>query len=569
MINPSARRVSGLACTGRRSIDELLETPSDSERVGHGDQETMATTLLGLLVLLLGSTAVSAAEPSYCNRYADSAIRQYKDAISAGIPGLTPPVWQDDRAVHYGWCLLVSNAEVDAGYRLRQDVLDRYGAPAPGGGAAPRVEPVAMEKLELNPAAVLKTTKQVFCEEYAKTAVTHEGENQARRCKYAGPAWSADYEHHFQWCMRGDNEQQAQRGQDARNQELARCRNGKEVGGAIAAPLPDLDPRIPDIVERWAPVIYQDVDGSFWQADMITSVDYDGNWNGADNTSNLHGTYAVVPAVLYYSLVSTASHDLIGYYLYHAEDTTGLSGGGGHEHDFEGILVAINRKSRQPDALLSNVHGHYVAYIGAGASAPTIIKRSDKYGDPLEELRFVPSSKAPGLRDLGIGVEANTHAVWGRWNSRCVLGGAGEGGGGCDASHGGDGIRYFYGARADVPTRSGQYPDWPSYSYRLEDIQGLWQRALQPKTCGQGQPEATFACQLVDGWSVPWDTMNSSGKDTGDLPWAWGIDRVIGHACQGPSMLLDPAAILTRWFAWQSFSAAYTSNPYLQGLSCN
>ena len=97
----------------------------------------------------------------------------------------------------------------------------------------------------------------------------------------------------------------------------------------------------------------------------------------------------------------------------------------------------------------------------------------------------------------------------------------------------------------------------------------MWQWAFDPKSCGQDQPTATFACQVVAGWTVPWDKMNSKGTDSGDLPWAWGLDGIIDHTCQGPSVLLDPAAIFLHWFQWPSFEPGYTLNPYAARLKCN
>jgi hypothetical protein len=289
-----------------------------------------------------------------------------------------------------------------------------------------------------------------------------------------------------------------------------------------------------------------------------------------DNSANL-GWKLSVPANVYYSIVVTRTHYIVGYYLYHAKDTTPWHRGG-HEHDMEGVLLAIERRRHQLDVVLTNVHGRYVPYLRPHtARRPAIRRRSGDYGDDIEILTMLRGEFS--VPTLAIGVEAETHAVWGRWNTRCVLGGAGTGGGGCDTSHGGDGLRMTYAGRADQITKADiqQYPNWKKRSYALRDIRDLWTRALRPElppnpaaTCGQSGSQATFACQSM----YPWDVLNASGEDKGDMPWVWGTGGVIDHACREASWALDPAAILADWFAWGTFSLGYDVNRFRDELAC-
>lgn len=332
---------------------------------------------------------------------------------------------------------------------------------------------------------------------------------------------------------------------------------------------------IPDVVERWAPIIYQDIDQDNTGADYITSVDFDGNWRGSDNAA--HWSSYPLPGVVYYSLVRGGRHDFIGYYFYHAEDTTGFLGGGGHEHDFEGIMVTVNRCTNQVDSLVANQHGNYIPYVAASnQSWPNGVRiktaTNEDYGleafFTLQERHFSVSGVEHTYETLAVGVEANTHAVWGMWYSFCVVGPAGRAGWGCDNSHGGDGIIYSYDDYPQVPDQPLlQYPNWPTNSYALVDIAGLWDFAHLDTSCGQDGDTHLYRCE----GTTPWDTLNGADTDAGNLPWTWGVSGVIGHVCDAPSMLLDPAAILDAYFEYPpgDYSPSYLSNRYAATSTCS
>jgi hypothetical protein len=324
----------------------------------------------------------------------------------------------------------------------------------------------------------------------------------------------------------------------------------------------DLNPDIPDIAERWAPVIFHDTDAEDQAADHITMVEFDGNWNGADNAAN-RSRYPL-PGVVYYSLVRTDSHTFLGYYFYHAK-----SNNGGHEHDFEGVVVALNRSTGMLEALLANVHGPYVPYVAPWDVWRIRIKKQHQngYRDQLDFTllrRYPISSGLTYAYDaLAVGVEANTHAVWGRWHNKCVIGSQGSPSG-CDDTHGGDGVVYVYKDKAEVPVAFEQFPKWGEYGYEMRDIKDLWHKAQDPVYCGQTENTAIFACQSA----MPWDVFNSEGDDAGDLPWVWGIDHVNDHLSDGPNILLNPAEIFLEWFEFppSTFSSVYQYQPYIVSL---
>lgn len=326
----------------------------------------------------------------------------------------------------------------------------------------------------------------------------------------------------------------------------------------------NMNPDVPDIVERWAPVIFHDTDADDQSADLITAVDFDGNWLGADNAAN-RGRFPL-PGVVYYSMARTATHTFLGYYFYHAK-----SNNGGHEHDFEGVVAALNNSTGQIEAVLANVHGPYVPYVSPWDVRHIKIKKKHQggYRDQLDFSllrRYPRSTGLPYAYDaLAVGVEANTHAVWGRWHNKCVIGPQGSPSG-CDDSHGGDGIIYVYKNAAEVPVAFNQYPNWTEYGYALRDVKDLWDKAQDPAFCGQSGNTAIFACQS----RAPWDVFNSSGGDAGDLPWVWGTNQVIGHVCDGANILLTPAEIFLDWFEFlpDTFSMVYVYQPYTMSNPC-
>ena len=96
------------------------------KKQGNIDTRQWYKTLISFTAILICMTFINtshAADKDYCERYADNAIKQYSEAQKAGIPDLNPPVWQNNRAVHFGWCLTVSKEQADKGYRMRQDIL--------------------------------------------------------------------------------------------------------------------------------------------------------------------------------------------------------------------------------------------------------------------------------------------------------------------------------------------------------------------------------------------------------------------------------------------------------------
>jgi len=62
----------------------------------------------------------------FCEAYAKTAVAQFNDAIANNLPGIVPPVWSNNSANHYNWCLEVPKENANQGTALRQEHLDRY-----------------------------------------------------------------------------------------------------------------------------------------------------------------------------------------------------------------------------------------------------------------------------------------------------------------------------------------------------------------------------------------------------------------------------------------------------------
>lgn len=75
-----------------------------------------------------GATAVKEIEDHsvFCREYAATAVAQYNSATSQKLPGIAPPVWSNDYALHYNWCLRVPRENARQGSSMRQDYLNKH-----------------------------------------------------------------------------------------------------------------------------------------------------------------------------------------------------------------------------------------------------------------------------------------------------------------------------------------------------------------------------------------------------------------------------------------------------------
>jgi hypothetical protein len=98
-----------------------------------------------------------------------------------------------------------------------------------------------------------------------------------------------------------------------------------------------------DLAWRYAPVHHQDADSSSYRSDMLTRIDFDGDWLMTDNWEAAAALTSNPLPFVYYSVTSTATHWYILYALYHPQDWSDTAFDTEHENDLEGLLVIVYR----------------------------------------------------------------------------------------------------------------------------------------------------------------------------------------------------------------------------------
>lgn len=139
-----------------------------------------------------------------------------------------------------------------------------------------------------------------------------------------------------------------------------------QVNAQLPTELPnnieDLEIANKQIAEHFAPTIHQlatgfETNGLDGYADLITAVDYDGDFDASNNWENLESEIndGLLKPKVYYSVVWTNYAWIITYGFYHPRDYSSDDGaccsvetpwgGGGenHENDFEGTIFVVSR----------------------------------------------------------------------------------------------------------------------------------------------------------------------------------------------------------------------------------
>ncbi|HWR09547.1 hypothetical protein [Sporomusa sp.] len=120
----------------------------------------------------------------------------------------------------------------------------------------------------------------------------------------------------------------------------------------------------PDIVTQWSPVICQldKSDGLSAPQNIFTLVNYDRDWRLNNNWYNL--LFYPLERAMYYSVVESDSHYYISYYQYYPRHI----GGGDHEHDLTGVLLAVSKtpdKSGRLDMLVTYSNNKWQRWDGS------------------------------------------------------------------------------------------------------------------------------------------------------------------------------------------------------------
>ena len=284
-----------------------------------------------------------------------------------------------------------------------------------------------------------------------------------------------------------------------------------------------------ELASYWAPVHYQDTDSTDYDADYLTAVDYDGDWQASNNWEHQDDQPGRLAGAAYYSVVETATHWFLTYAFYHPRDWCDVPlcelVNAHHENDMEGALLTVRKDGSaygRLEAMVTVAHRDFYSYVPPGGSYQagqesvdgTIVLRTWD-GNPGRPTTFQ---------------EAKGHGLY-RWNGQDFPGG--------------DGVVYY-------PSRTaGQVPDGGDdafATYRLVDAfaaGGLWARRASAETF------ASFGTFRGD----------DGADNAANAPWGWD-DHDDGQVLRG-ELATDPAKLVATYFAnLGSFSRAYLRNGY-------
>lgn len=281
-----------------------------------------------------------------------------------------------------------------------------------------------------------------------------------------------------------------------------------------------------ELAQRWAPIHYQDTDSSDYDADYLSTVDYDGEWNTLNNWEDQDDSMARLTGAVYYSVVETSIHWFIVYAFYHPRDWTEFDPFGWfvHENDMEGVLLTVRRDGSSfgvLEAMVTVAHSNFYSYTPAGSP----------YGSGRETVDGTLLMQSyGGVNRPTTFQEAKGHGAY-AWS-----------GGGFP---GGDFVIYYPSGVGEVPSSGNDR----FVGYRLVNIfaeGGMWVRR---------NDSVTFA------WFGTF--RGDNGQDNAaNAPWGWD-DGDDGSDLPRGLPATDPAKLVSTYFANESvFSLTYTRNGY-------
>jgi len=293
------------------------------------------------------------------------------------------------------------------------------------------------------------------------------------------------------------------------------------------APVAAAAPSDLELATRWAPIHYQDTDSSDYDADYLSTVDYDGEWDTLNNWEHQDDVLSRLTGKVYFSVVETSTHWFIGYSFYHPrdwEDVPDPFGALTHENDLEGVVVTVRRDGSthgKLEAMVSVAHSDFYSYVPAGS---TFTSGRESVDGTLRTQTF------NGAAHPTTSQEAKGHGVY-AWNGA--------------AFPGGDGVVYYPTGTAEVPSGGNDR----SVGYSLVDVfttDGMWARRHN------GLTFASYGTFRGD-----------NGKDnSANAPWGWD-DGNDGSDIPRGMLATDPAYLVGQYFAGEgTFSLAYTRNSF-------
>ncbi|WP_196427268.1 hypothetical protein [Paenibacillus woosongensis] len=281
-----------------------------------------------------------------------------------------------------------------------------------------------------------------------------------------------------------------------------------------------------DLAYRWAPVHIQDTDSSDYDADYITAIDFDGDWDTSNNWENQSVDPGRLKGTAYYSIVETTTHWFILYAFYHPRDWTDFPffGLDEHENDLEGVLTVVRKDGTEYGRLEAMVTVFHKDFYSFKPSDSTYTNGQETIDGAVRYLNY------DGMNHPVTFQEAKGHGIK-AWDG---------------TSYANTDVIYYYPSRdvAGVP-KGGNDRD---VKYKLVDIfapNGMWDHRFDPKTFSS------------------WGAFNgNNGTGGANAPWAWD-DKDDGGQLKGGELATDPAKLISIYFGnLGSFSREYVRNPY-------
>lgn len=294
----------------------------------------------------------------------------------------------------------------------------------------------------------------------------------------------------------------------------------------LAVPTANAQPTDAALAARWAPVHYQDTDSSDPDADYLSTVDFDGDWNARNNWESQDDSASRLIGSVYYSVAETSTHWFLIYAYYHPRDWTEFDPFGlwTHENDMEGVLLAVRRDGTEfgtLEAMITVAHEHFYSYTAPGS----LYTAGRESIDGAIVMQNFGGAAHPTTRQ-----EAKGHGCY-HWTG--------------GSFPGGDGIVYFPSGTGEVPSGGNDR----FVGYRLVDTfaaGGLWDHRTDTLTF------ASFGTLRGD-----------NGKDdAANTAWGWD-DEDDGSDLQRGLLATDPARLVSVYFENEgTFSLTYTRNSY-------
>jgi hypothetical protein len=280
-----------------------------------------------------------------------------------------------------------------------------------------------------------------------------------------------------------------------------------------------------ELAYRWAPIHYQDTDSDDYDADYLTAVNYDGDWDALNNWEHQDDQLSRIKGVVYYSVTETSTHWYIVYAFYHPRDWSDLLIDSTHENDMEGVLAIVRKDGSaygQFEGLVSVFHRDFYSFTPSGS----VLRGGQESIDGSVVMRTYDGAAHPTTfqESKGHGAKA--------WNG--------------NSFPGGDGVIYYpHRTTGEVPASGND----SSVNYQLVDIfaaDGLWAHRSDP---------LTFAS---------WGTFRGdNGSDNAaNAPWRWD-DQNDGDTLPGGEIATDPAKLGSIYFNnLGTWSRTYLRNGY-------